>query len=96
MSTPGHTIPLPARLDLPAAEALAQALRPHIGERARLDATACESIGTPGLQVLLSAARSWREAGAPLSVDGLNAGCTGQLAHFGLTIEDISSSGNDA
>lgn len=75
---------LPARLDLPAAAPLAAALLARRGAALRLDASACRSIGTPGLQVLLSAAATWRAAGEALVITGFTEDCLSQLAQFGL------------
>ncbi|WP_168222984.1 STAS domain-containing protein [Oceanicola sp. D3] len=91
MSDASLRLPLPARLDLPAAAPLRDELLGHAGKPLVLDASACESLGTPGLQVLLSAAKSWREAGVSLSVDALSEECAAQLAIFGLTADDLCS-----
>ncbi|MBY6152584.1 STAS domain-containing protein [Vannielia litorea] len=85
------SLPLPARLDLPAAAPLREALLGHEGKPLSIDASPCESVGTPGLQVLLAAAKSWREAGVSLSVDGLSEDCAAQLAIFGLSPDDLCS-----
>ncbi|SIN89653.1 STAS domain-containing protein [Vannielia litorea] len=91
MSDASLRVPLPERLDLPAAAPLREALLPLVGKPLVLDATGCSTIGTPGVQVLLSAARSWREAGALLSVEGVSPACEAQLAHLGLTTDDLCS-----
>ncbi|MFY0632942.1 MAG: STAS domain-containing protein [Vannielia sp.] len=91
MSEASQRVPLPERLDLPAAAPLREALLGHAGSPVMIDASNCESIGTPGLQVLLAAARSWREAGAELSVDSLSQECEAQLALFGLSPGDLCS-----
>ena len=89
MSDASLRVLLPERLDLPAAAPLRDEILGHAGKPLVLDAAACESIGTPGLQVLLAAALSWREAGARLSVEGLSEACEAQLALFGLTPPDL-------
>ena len=91
MSEANLRLPLPERLDLPAAGPLAAALLEQSGKPLTLDAGACEAIGTPGLQVLLAAARSWREAGDALVVEGLSEAVAAQLAQFGLTPDDLCS-----
>ncbi|MDF1872059.1 STAS domain-containing protein [Vannielia sp.] len=91
MSDAYHRLALPARLDLPSAGPLATDLKAHVGKPLTLEATACEAIGTPGLQVLLSAAATWRKSGLPLSLEGLSKECAAQLAIFGLTPDDLCS-----
>ncbi|WP_213545937.1 STAS domain-containing protein [Vannielia litorea] len=91
MSDASLRLSLPERLDLPAAAPLREAVLEHAGKPLVLDASACESLGTPGLQVLLAAAKSWREANTDLSVEGMSEACEAQLAIFGLTPQDLCS-----
>ncbi|MDT0683863.1 STAS domain-containing protein [Roseicyclus sp. F158] len=83
-------IVLPARLDLPAAAPLAAELQSHADGPIVIDATNVAHLGTPGLQVLLSAVRTWWETGRDFSIEGLDEDAiTGQLAIFGLTASDF-------
>jgi anti-anti-sigma regulatory factor len=84
-------IALPERLDLPAAGPLAEELRAARGRDLILDASATTHLGTPGLQVLLSAALSWSEDGHALSIAGLGEGPLAQLSLIGLAPDDLST-----
>ena len=55
------------RLDSTAAGPLAGELRALAGADLVLDASGVTHLGTPGVQVLLSAAASWRTSGAVLA-----------------------------
>lgn len=85
------SVALPVRLDLSNASALADELRACLGADLALDASAVTHLGTPGLQVLLAARKSWDAAGHSLSL--INAGDTlaEQLSQFGLTPADLST-----
>lgn len=88
---------LPARLDLSTAGELAAALRGHTGSDLTLEAGAVTHLGTPGVQVLLAARRSWREAGRALSIADADPGLEEQLGQLGLSLSDlIVEAGEDA
>ncbi len=91
MSDASLRLPLPSKLDLPAAAPLRDELLGQEGKPLVIDASPCENIGTPGLQVLLAAAKTWREAGVSLSVEGISEECAAQLAVFGLSSDDLCS-----
>ena len=75
---------LPARLDLPAAKPLAEAIIALRGQDLRLSAEEVSYLGTPGVQVLLSAARSWRADGKKLSLDSGSEAFSEQLSILGI------------
>lgn len=88
---------LPARLDLAAAAPLAEALKAQIGADLVLDARGVTHLGTPGLQVLLAARRSWEATGHALCLDGLPEALSAQLGTLGLAPEDFTTgTGADA
>ncbi|MEE4120048.1 MAG: STAS domain-containing protein [Paracoccaceae bacterium] len=87
------TLPLPARLDLSTAAMLAEGLRAHQGADLALDAGDLTHLGTPGLQVLLSACRSWGAAGHALSIENAPETLAEQLAQFGLSEDDLVTTG---
>lgn len=82
---------LPARTNLNGAVEMAQAILGHAGSPLTLDGAAVEQISTPALQVLLAAARTWREDGQPLRLHPVSEQLRDQLAVAGLTPEDISA-----
>jgi len=82
---------LPARLDLPAAAPLVRAILEHEGRDLVLEAGAVTHLGTPGLQVLLSAARTWQESGAALSLEGASERVAEQIGLFGLSPDDLTT-----
>jgi chemotaxis protein CheX len=88
-------VDLPARLDLSTAAALAETLKAHRGGDIVLDAGGVTHLGTPGLQVLLAARRSWADAGHSLALEGLVEGVAAQLAMLGLAPSDIATDPGD-
>ena len=88
---------LPGRLDLSTAGELAAALRGHEGSDLTLEAGGVTHLGTPGVQVLLAARRSWREAGRALSIADADPGLEEQLGQLGLSLSDLTvEAGEDA
>ncbi|OWU84926.1 hypothetical protein ATO6_11535 [Oceanicola sp. 22II-s10i] len=81
---------LPARLDLPAAEPLAQALRGRLGANMTLDGSDVTHLGALCLQVLLSAARTVRHAGHDFALVNASDRLTEQLASLGFTPDRLS------
>lgn len=81
---------LPARLDSTAAGSLTGDILDLAGAPLDLDAAEVTHIGTPGLQVLLAAARSWREANIPLSFSNAAPAVGKQLSALGLSAADLS------
>ncbi|MEM1429508.1 MAG: STAS domain-containing protein [Pseudomonadota bacterium] len=76
---------LPAKLDLSAAGALARDLLARRGTALTLDASGVTHIGTPGLQVLLSACKTWEADAAQLTLTNFSASLAEQLAPMGLS-----------
>jgi chemotaxis protein CheX len=89
MSVARHA--LPARLDLSTAGELAAALRGHEGSDLTLEAGELTHLGTPGVQVLLAAKRSWQEAGRTLSFADVDPGLEEQLGQLGLALADLTT-----
>ncbi|MDV7145722.1 STAS domain-containing protein [Tropicimonas sp. TH_r6] len=87
---------LPARLDLPAAKPLAEAILALRGKDLRLAAGDVTHLGTPGLQVMLAAVRSWEADGKTLSLSDPSDALTEQLALCGLSPEVLSTSAQEA
>lgn len=81
---------LPARLDLPAARPLADAILALRGQDLCLNAGDVHHLGTPGLQVLMAAVLSWRADGRSLVLTAPSGALIEQLACFGLRPGDIS------
>ncbi|WP_375690798.1 STAS domain-containing protein [Pseudooceanicola sp. LIPI14-2-Ac024] len=84
------TLVLPARLDLSAAEALAQSLRKRLGADMILDAGHVTHMGAMGLQVLLSAARTTRRAGHRFALTNASDRVLDQLSTLGFTPESLA------
>ncbi|WP_207209887.1 STAS domain-containing protein [Tropicimonas sp. IMCC6043] len=82
---------LPTRLDLPAATPLAEAILALRGQDLRLIGEEVSHLGTPGLQVLLSAVRTWSRDGKRLSLAAPSGAMTEQLALFGLGPDAIAT-----
>ena len=61
---------LPAVVDFASAAALRSGLLEHRGSDLEVDAAAVQRIGGLGLQILLSAARSWRSDGLKFAITG--------------------------
>ncbi len=82
---------LPARLDLLAAAPLAHDLLSRRGEALALAADEVVLLGTPGLQVLLAARRTWKADGQPITVSDPSPAFTEQLEVFGLSTSDLET-----
>ncbi|WP_068115186.1 STAS domain-containing protein [Tropicimonas marinistellae] len=82
---------LPARLDLPAAAPLAQELLSLRGSPVTLCGDEVSLLGTPCLQVLVSARRSWDADGFSLTLTDPSPALTEQLAVLGFTPADLES-----
>jgi anti-anti-sigma regulatory factor len=86
-ATVSTSVILPAYLDAEAAEALIPALRARLADGAgvALDASAVRRVGTPALQVLLSAATSARAAGQAFGVTAASDEFAASLKDLGLS-----------
>lgn len=84
-------ITLDARLDLPAAAPLAEALKASTGQDVEIDAGAVTHLGGLCLQVLLAAAAAWRAGGQGLTLSNRSDDFDSALAVFGLTPEALIS-----
>lgn len=84
-------LPLPARLDLPAARPLAKAILAERGKDLVLDAGAVTNFGGLCLQVLAAAAQSWRDDGHALTLEPRSAEFDAALTVFGLEPENLQS-----
>ncbi|SFC58757.1 STAS domain-containing protein [Tropicimonas isoalkanivorans] len=82
---------LPARLDLPAATPLAQDLLARRCDALTLAADDVTLLGTPGLQVLLAARRTWEADGQRLAVSSSSPAFEEQLVVFGLSASDLET-----
>jgi anti-anti-sigma regulatory factor len=82
---------LPVKLDLTVAASLAEKLRELADNDLVLDAAQTTFVGTPGLQVLVSAQKTWNAAGRSLRIENSDEGFDAQLAQFGLSTADLSA-----
>lgn len=89
------SLSLAPRLDLSQAGPLATALRAQMraqtGGALVLDASGVTHLGALGLQVLLSAAQSWRAAGQTLTISPRSEAFDEALALFGVPLADLQS-----
>ncbi|MEL6204978.1 MAG: STAS domain-containing protein [Pseudomonadota bacterium] len=82
---------LPSRLVLTSAAELARALLERADADLELDAAGTRQIGTPGLQVLLSARKTWESEGNDLTLVNFGEELEDQLAQFGLAPIDLQT-----
>lgn len=80
---------LAPKLDLPASEALAGALRDQRGSDLVVDAAAVTHIGGHALQTLLVAARSWARDQKTFSVENVGPKMSAQLEMLGMSAADL-------
>lgn len=85
MSQDQTVIALPAVLDLRAVEPLKAALMEQRGQSVALDASAVERLGGLGLQVLLSALKTWQADGKDLTFLNVSQAMSEQWLSFGAT-----------
>lgn len=84
-------LPLPARIDATTAADVYAALIQRAGDPLDLDASEVTGLSTQAIQVLLSAARTWREAGIPLSITAPSEAFIEHLKMVGLSPVDFVS-----
>ncbi|MBP1807574.1 STAS domain-containing protein [Rubellimicrobium aerolatum] len=87
------TLDLPERLDLAAVGALAQELLSHRGCPLDVNASTVARIGTPGLQVLLSAARTWRSDGHGFRLSNPSPVIEEAARTLGIELDDLMAEG---
>jgi chemotaxis protein CheX len=80
---------LPEALDLPAAATLADAFLKMSGDDLVIDAWKVQRLGASCLQVLLSAAKTWRAEGASLTLAHASERFIDDLRLLGFTPETI-------
>lgn len=85
----GFVMTLPASLPGETAVHMADAILAARSNPLRFDASAVERIDTTCIQVLLSAARLWREDGMPMSFTGDSPILEGNLSTLGLTAAEL-------
>ena len=84
---------LASRLGLGDAAGLVGTLQAHRGGTLEIDASGVVEIGTPCLQVLLSAAASWRGDGQDLRVLAPSASFLATLGYLGLDLDTLGAGG---
>ncbi|MBW6506989.1 MAG: STAS domain-containing protein [Rhodobacteraceae bacterium] len=82
---------LPARLDLTAAKPLHAALLSRRGADLVLDAGQVTHLGALGLQLLASAAQSWRLAGHALAIMPRTQAFDDALTVFGMPLDQLQT-----
>ena len=85
------TLALMPRLDLSQVGPLAAELRAHQGADLVIDAGAVTHFGALGLQLLVSAALSWRAAGHTLSITPRSAAFDDALAQLGVALAELQT-----
>jgi chemotaxis protein CheX len=86
-----RTIELPDALDLPAAGRLAESLLKLVGEDLAIDASKVQRLGASCLQVLLSAARTWKAENTSLTLANGSERFIDDLRLLGFTPETLFS-----
>lgn len=85
------TLALAPRLDLMHAEHACTEIRACAGQDLVLDAGRVTHLGALGLQILLAAARSWRDAGLALTIAPRSTAFDDALVLFGLPLAALQS-----
>lgn len=84
---------LPDRIDRSGARKVMQALLVARGDDMALDGAAVRSIGTPGVQVLIAAARQWAADGCRLTLDPVSDDLAQALDRLGLSAAGLADGG---
>ena len=84
---------LPPVLDLVAVQGIVERLLSMRGRDLVLDASGVERIGTPGIQVLLSAAKTWTADGVKLSCINVSEMFSQNLATIGVPTDWLAAGG---
>jgi chemotaxis protein CheX len=86
-----YTIQLPDILNITAATPLAKTFLEHRGADIVADASKVQHLGAQGLQVLLSAARTWSADGVAFSLAGCSDRMLEDLKLFGVEPHNFST-----
>lgn len=86
-------IELPEVLDVNALEALHPELLSKRGSELCLDASALSAIGAQGLQLLLSAAETWRSDGEPFVIRNAHEDVLTAISLMGIEADTLSLEG---
>ena len=84
-------LPLDPKLDLTKVAALTDTIRSHKGSDLVIDATEVTHLGALGLQVLVSAAKSWRDSGHSLMISPRSEAFDEALGLYGVSLDDLQS-----
>ena len=85
---------LDQRLDLTASSALCAALKERRGNTIIIDAENVEHLGSQCLQVLISAAVTWRADNAELAYSGQSSAFSEALQNFGAPMDALVTGGD--
>lgn len=85
------TLALTSRVDLSQIASLAAQLRAHQGADLVIDASGVTHFGALGLQLLASAARTWRSAGNRLFITPRSPAFDDALAQMGVGLAELQS-----
>lgn len=88
--TANGTLVLPPILDLRSADTLKAALVSARGQALTIDASEVERIGGIGLQILLSAIRTWKADAQPLAFVNVAEEFSQQWQSFGAPLNDLA------
>lgn len=94
-SRKGHVIALPETLSGAAAASVADLILSTRSAPLEIDAAAVGRIDTPCIQVLLAAARLWREDGVALSLTGRSQTFNDNFATLGLSADTLDLGDED-
>ncbi|MDV7269780.1 STAS domain-containing protein [Thioclava sp. A2] len=82
---------LAAKLDLSHVAELTSSIRANSGQDLAIDASRVTHLGALALQVLVSAARNWGEAGFDLIISPRSDSFDEALTVFGVSLTDVQS-----
>lgn len=85
---------LPERFDSAAASGVLEAFKLHRGTALTVDASSVRRVGAQGLQILLSATRTWQADGQALSLENASAELIEAVHLLGLSTSELSISGS--
>lgn len=85
---------LPERFDSAAAASVLEGFKRHRGAALTVDASGVRRVGAQGLQILLSATRTWQADGHVLEIENASAELIDAAQLLGLSHSDLSISGS--